>query len=60
MTTCSCNTLRLAIANVSHGELGSVETGFTFIGLQGLFFNQIGCVIGNSQQTGDSSKPSLG
>lgn len=46
MTTCRCNTLRLAMAIVSHGELVSVETGFTFIGLQGLFFSQTGSMTG--------------
>jgi hypothetical protein len=51
MTTCRCNTLRLAMVIVSHGELVSIKTGFTFIGLQGFFFSQIGSVTGNSLQT---------
>ena len=37
MTTCSCNTLQLAIAIVSHGELGSVETGLHFYWLARAF-----------------------
>ena len=37
MTTCRCNTLRLAMVIVSHSKLISIKTRFTFIGLQGAF-----------------------